>query len=341
MEKYYLTIPADILGKVIICIHGLDNKPAKELLTTWWRRSIKEGLVGSGKFIFNPKIKMVYWADILYDKPLDENIKDPANPYYIEEPYTERPSDFKPENHEVRKKILSFIEKHVDKIFLNEDNSINYEFIPDFIIHKYFKDLEIYYGDKHAKQNDDSKSLKHLIRKRLSEVLNQHKGDDILLIAHSMGTIVAYDVLELKLSETEINTFVTMGSPLAIPVIISKIAVEYKMKFGEKFTAKTPHTIKKKWLNFSDLQDKVAMNYNLADDYAENSNGIKPIDFIVSNDYYANGKFNPHKSFGYLRTREFSEMLFEFLMDGRGKLTVWFLNKINDLAGRYFNNRKN
>ena len=35
-------------------------------------------------------------------------------------------------------------------------------------------------------------------------------------------------------------------------------------------------------------------------------------DFVVNNDYQIDNKFNPHKSFGYLRTPEFSEVLQKF-----------------------------
>ena len=30
---------------------------------------------------------MVYWADILNDKPLNSLITDPENPYFLDEPY--------------------------------------------------------------------------------------------------------------------------------------------------------------------------------------------------------------------------------------------------------------
>jgi hypothetical protein len=318
------------MGKVIICIHGLGNKPSKELLTKWWQLSIREGLLGIGKYVFNPQIEMVYWADLLYEKPLDENITDPDDPFYLNDKFTKSPKEVVQKEQETRKKVLGFIEKQIDKLFLNEDSTINYGFISDFIIRKYFKDLGIYYDKKNG-IDDKNICARDVIRERLSAILNKHKDDEIFLIAHSMGTIVAYDVLALELTETKINTFITIGSPLGIPIVVSKIAAEYKKKFGKDFIPATPENIINNWFNFSDLRDKVAMNYNLADDYKENILGIKVKDFVVVNDYIINGEANPHKAYGYLRTSEFSNILFEFLISGRNKISVSYLDLMNRL----------
>jgi hypothetical protein len=319
------------MGKIIICIHGLGNKPSKELLAKWWRLSIREGLIGIGKYIFNPKIEMVYWADLLYEKPLDENITDPDDPFYLNDKFTKSPSEIVIAKQDSRKKVLDFIEKQLDKLFLNEDSTINYGFISDFIIRKYFKDLGIYY-DKKTGINGNNICVRDVIREKLSTLLNKYKNEEIFLIAHSMGTIVAYDVLSLQLTDAKINTLITIGSPLGIPIVISKIAAEYKEKFGREFIPSTPENIIKNWYNFSDLRDKVAMNYNLADDYKGNNIGVKVTDFLVTNDYIINGEPNPHKIYGYLRTPGFSKILFEFLVSNRRKITVLIWNLMNKLV---------
>jgi hypothetical protein len=321
------------LAKVIICIHSLGNKPARELLTKWWELSIYEGLRRIEKYIFKPKLEMIYWADILYDKPLDENITDSKNPFYLDDQYVPSLKNYIPQNHENRKKVLNFIERQIDKLFLNKDLSINYSFISDFIIHKYFKDLEIYYSVKNKNNNQDVQNVCDLIRKKIIDVLETYKNDEIFLIAHSMGTIVSYDVLTLRLTNSKIDTFVTIGSPLGIPIVMSKIADEYKNKFGKVDKLTAPLGVTRHWYNFSDLEDKVAMNYNLADDFEANEKGIKAIDFIVDNNYVLNGEKNPHKAYGYLRAPEFSKVLFEFLMQDRMKITIWFLNLLNKLYG--------
>ena len=57
------------MSKVIIAIHGLGNKPPYRLLQQWGKMSIQEGLQDRGLTIELPKFELVYWADLLYDKP--------------------------------------------------------------------------------------------------------------------------------------------------------------------------------------------------------------------------------------------------------------------------------
>ena len=74
------------------------------------------------------------------------------------------------------------------------------------------------------------------------------------------------------------------------------------------------------WYNFSDLEDKIALIYNLTNNYDANMRGVKVRNFVVDNDYSINGKSNPHKSFGYLRTPELSQVVQDFLETRRDRL---------------------
>jgi len=313
------------VSKIIIGIHGLGNKPSKKTLEEWWIKSILEGLEGIDRNKFKFNFELIYWADVLFEKPLDETIIDREDPYYLEEKYNPAPVNFNPKHHRIREKILGFLEKQMDKIFLNDDLSINYSFISDIIIHKYFRELEIYYTEECYDSENIKCAARDIIRKRALEVIKKYKKQEIMLIAHSMGSIVAYDVLTFILPEIKIDTFVTMGSPLGLPIIMSKIASEQNMKLHMKEKLKTPPGVKRNWYNFSDLEDKVAMNYNLGDDYNENASGVKATDIIVNNDYEINGERNPHKSYGYLRTPEFSEVLYDFLIRKKINPIKWLL----------------
>ncbi len=75
-----------------------------------------------------------------------------------------------------------------------------------------------------------------------------------------------------------------------------------------------PQGVYGNWLNFPDVPDKLTLNYKLPQKYKFNKHAIKPGDFAITNDYFSDaGKHNPHKSFGYLRTKEFSCMLNNFI----------------------------
>ena len=92
------------VSKIIIGIHGLGNKPSKEILTDWWLKSIFEGLEGINKNNFKVNFEMIYWASILNDKPLDESITDKNDPYFVNERYTKAPDNFVPNPHPFAKK---------------------------------------------------------------------------------------------------------------------------------------------------------------------------------------------------------------------------------------------
>lgn len=302
------------MANVIIGIHGLGNKPPKRILQKWWELSMMEGL---NTYKYNPvlpKFELVYWADILYDTPLSNTEKDVNSANYLFEKYVEASNYFLDENHETRKKIVDYLSQQLNQVFLNEDLSLNYSYIADTIVHRYFKDLETYYNENIYKENDQINKAKDLIRERLLCVLDKYKNDSVMLISHSMGSIVAFDVLKFHTPQVNVDSFITLGSPLGLPIVLSKIAAEQKELHivGNQMT--TPPGVLKSWHNFADILDKVAFNFKLADDFSENQNNIMPVDFLVVNNYEIEGERNPHKSFGYLRTPEFSKVLHEFII---------------------------
>jgi hypothetical protein len=303
------------MGKVIIAIHGLGNKPPKEQLETWGRMAIEEGLKNMDIKLKLPKFELVYWADILYDKPQTIYEKDKESPYYLDEPYTLQPRHFKIESHNLRHKFVDYLRTLINKIFLKENYELRYAFVSQKLLHNYFNELEIYFTKKCDKTVSINCEEKKAIINRLANVLRKYKNDEILLIAHSMGTIIAFDVLSFIAEETGIHTFVTMGSPLGLPFVISRIARKSRKKNHGHLKLQTPESVYRHWYNFSDIQDKIALDYKLAEDFKANSKEVKVIDKLVINTYVMNGVANPHKSFGYLRTPEFIRTLSDFIKD--------------------------
>lgn len=289
-------------------------------------------LNGHGRKI--PEFEMVYWADVIYRTPQSESETDKNSPLYIDEKYVKAPDDFYPENHATRKKIVSYLGKQMNRIFLNEDLTLNYSFISDALLKKYFRDLEIYYRENCILETGQTVPANEIIRERLALKLEEHRKDEIMLVSHSMGSIIAFDVLTFLTPHIKINTFVTMGSPLGFPLVISRIADEQKKSTVPVKHLSTPPPVKNGWYNYSDILDKVAFNYRLSATFTANSFGVKPVDSLVINNYVSDGVPNPHKSFGYLRTPEFSKLLAEFALSG--KLT--FGQKIARRTGRIIKN---
>ncbi|MEE4311225.1 MAG: hypothetical protein V2J62_05095 [candidate division KSB1 bacterium] len=319
------------MSKIIIGIHGLGNKPPKRVLKKWWKKAIREGfdnIERPRKFF---KFKLVYWAHYLHPEPLDPAITDKKDPLYVEYPYLPGDNERRKKPSRLRRKILDYLEKQMDKIFLNDDYTINFSAISDMIIHRYFKDLEIYFSSAPYDATKPDVLVKDVIRNELIRILRKYRRKEILLIGHSMGSIIAYDVLNSTNTRVKVNTFVTIGSPLGLPVVISKIVPGKSVVPGQETEVRAPENVYNKWYNLSDLEDRVAIDYNLAGDYAPNSHNVMVEDSIVVNDYEREGNKNPHKSYGYLRTPELAEVLDAFLDHGRSKFHIRILKFINRL----------
>jgi hypothetical protein len=319
------------MSKIIIGIHGLGNKPPFHILQKWWKMSIVDGLGAINHPFPLQNLKLVYWSNFIYPKPLDVNEIDTEHPLFLEDPYSPEGKIERAKPEPLQKRIRDYLEKQMDKLLLNKDLTINFSSISDFIIHHFFHDLEIYYSYNLPDENRSNYLAREAIRENLAEILRRHKNDEILLIAHSMGSIVAYDVLTRIVPDINIDTFVTCGSPLGIPVIMHKIRSEQEY-IDQPLSV--PENITRRWYNLSDLGDRVAINYNLADDYHKNSKGISIIDKQVHNTYQYGNKKNPHNAYGYLRTPEMSEIIHTFLCRGRSALAVWLTEQIYRLFYR-------
>jgi hypothetical protein len=319
------------MSKIILGIHGLGNKPPKRLLERWWKDSLKEGL----RAINHPRrffrFKLVYWADFLYPEPFDPAVKDKKNPLYLSNPYIPARTVQKKRPAKLRKKVLDYIRRQLDKIMINEDLSINYTAVTDLIIRRYFRDLDIYYAKQCLDREQCTRPAKEVIREELARMLRKYRRRDILLIGHSMGSIIAYDVLSHSVPDVHIHTLVTMGSPLGLPPVMVKILAEQRKKPKKHLRVRTPENIVKAWHNFSDLKDRVATDYSLSEDYAANSRHVRAIDTIVYNNYEYKGAPNPHNVYGYLQTPELAHVIDAFLSAGRPKALIWLSAHVNQV----------
>jgi hypothetical protein len=319
------------MSAVIIGIHGLGNKPPYKTMAQWWIKSIREGFYVYGYPVYSFNFDLAFWADIVYPVLLDPEMTNKKDPTFDTEPYI-RALNYEPkEPNSVKRKMLDFLEKKMDKAFEDARLSYRLETLTSVFIHNFFKELDIYFSEKMI----HNKNANELIKDRLIRILRKHQGDRILLIAHSMGSIVAYDVLRQLSGELKIDTFVTMGSPLGLPFIKNKFVHSSQEELDQDPVVKAPDAIQTNWFNLSDLDDKVAVNYNLADDYIANSRGIGVTDLVVSNNYEIGGQKNHHKVFGYLRTPEMADILYEFVSQDRSRIQKG-IDRVLYHGGKFF-----
>jgi hypothetical protein len=138
-------------------------------------------------------------------------------------------------------------------------------------------------------------------------------GRPILLIAHSMGSVIAYEALwQLSREDNvalQIDLFLTMGSPLGQRYIQKRIK-------GNKETGarRYPDNLRG-WINLSSVGDLTAIDPVLRDDFGEMTEfGL--VDAIDDREIYnwfrLNGVLNTHSEYGYLANGETARIIVDW-----------------------------
>ena len=132
----------------------------------------------------------------------------------------------------------------------------------------------------------------------------------ILLIAHSMGSVIAYEALwQMSRANREalrIDLFLTMGSPLGQRYIQKRLK-----GFDESGTRRYPDNIRR-WTNLSSVGDLTAIDPLLRDDFGAMIE-LGLVDTIDDREVYNwfrfNGRLNTHSEYGYLVNPETARII--------------------------------
>lgn len=126
-------------------------------------------------------------------------------------------------------------------------------------------------------------------------------GRPVLLIAHSMGSVIAWDALwELSRDanyDGHIDLFMTLGSPLGQRYIQRRL-LGASLEGAERYPDVIRH-----WLNTAAVGELTALDRTLADDFADmrRLNRVQSLEDIeVFNWFRINGVLNVHAEYGYL-----------------------------------------
>lgn len=283
------------MSYVIVGIHGLANKPPAKVLEKWWRQALLEGLsrnCGNTEQII--EFTMVYWAGHFHDP-----LQDPSK---MDEPYikTEGAGPLKTYKDGWRDDVVAGVLGIGGSALDAAKRYLGISEVADRVLQAKLNDLSDYYTNRKVREK---------LRGWLETKLKALKGKRVMVIAHSMGSIIAYDVLRMigrKDPNYRLDHFVTIGSPLGLPHVKDRI-------YQENNLVRTP-TVVRKWTNFAERRDPVAIDVHLANDYRPNDHGVQVKDDLIINGYVGKGgKPNYHKSYGYLRAPEMSQAIRTFI----------------------------
>lgn len=118
--------------------------------------------------------------------------------------------------------------------------------------------------------DSDGATLDHRIRARMLRLLDD---DGAVVVAHSLGTVVALEALHL--SSTPVPLFVTLGSPISMRTVVWPRLIPRPPSIPESVD---------RWLNFWDRDDVIAVRPILETDIRPNGRGVSVASSRVDSD---------------------------------------------------------
>lgn len=161
------------------------------------------------------------------------------------------------------------------------------------------------------------------IRDRLQQPLKKAliAGDDICLVSHSMGCMVAYDVLwkfsrmseyrRIQDTNNQVSKWLTLGNPLGEPGVRDNL-----YDADEPDDGIYPKNIIKNWVNLSAQDDFICHDPTVRDDFkVMRKKGY--VDDIVDRkiyNFWCGAKAtNPHKIYGYLDNPKVAQEILDWM----------------------------
>ncbi len=316
----------------IVFIHGLASKPPEADTHRLWKKAFIENIRIDSKSIAKeledkPEIfKSAYWANAIPD-----HIEDTTN--YVSGLNTAVNKVInvrRREKNQMHIKSGGWMAANTKKFGLSIVNALGSALtIKDNVIEEYMREVRLYRNDQYIAEQ---------IRQPLEDILTKawDKKHKVVLISHSMGTFIAYDVLwkfsrrseekYTKYRDKLVDYFITMGSPLGDDKLRDFMLIERWKDAPEAKTEEDRQRLYplniKQWHNYSAYGDVVCHDSTLEDDFfkgmkehVRNYRKGQLMDYTkLYNPFItAEDKKNPHKSYGYLIQPKLSQKFKEFM----------------------------
>jgi hypothetical protein len=242
-------------------VHGLANKPAPADLRRIWLEALRAPVDGDDGFDLGAAgvgDSFVYWADLFYDAPLPatdyESISDEVAAS-TQGALTSAPADAW--TAAMCKHFPAAGEAYLDPPATPDVP--NYERIPlpgfvkEAIMAEFVREAHAYLFNANG--------IRDTIRKRVIQDLKRcPDGTRCVLVGHSQGTFMAYDVMTGVPECPPIDGFMTIGSPLGIDEIQDRLVWSRADGF--------PSILRGDWVNVFDPYDLVSrLDPRLANDF--------------------------------------------------------------------------
>jgi len=292
--------------KTVIYIHGIGNKPIASVLKCQWDQALFGERLGD-------RSRMAYWVNRRrYPVPLPETCEDgdkvtesaaalsvrtmataaPLEPDALLDNQVRAITDDAGQQAVLRRigrKMLERSHASANAAIRAQDIRAKVIPLPPWIRDRIAGQLtSIFLADVHdfLYEKDLRAQMERTLLDRMAA-----GGGPFVVVAHSQGTMIVYDVLRrLSRAQFQVPLFVTIGSPLGL----TEVQDELRRWSGAAGKLPFPPCIDK-WVNVADRLDPVAVENDISGDFTgaiENHSGLG-----VNRD----GPFHPHSATGYLR----------------------------------------
>jgi hypothetical protein len=212
----------------IVFSHGLDNKPEQDYLCKLWKRKLAHD-DGLDIDACGVESTLNYWADVLYASP-DTNLA--AYESAASDLAIEGAADLRNMPHKDDERIRQLARKlDVDPDTVEENQptaaevaAVREELVPvpawlrKRIMARFVRDAHHYFFNQEVTPRPNERFfVRDELRARFMNTLRAgaNKGP-LVVVCHSMGTIIAYDCLRHEPDCPRIDGLMTIGSPLGI-----------------------------------------------------------------------------------------------------------------------------
>jgi hypothetical protein len=309
-------------------IHGIANKPPAEDLLRLWNQATANAAEPLPLGDLGVSSAMVYWADLLYDKP-DENLSayegvlentaeavDGGGEAAVPQPRTPEEAAFL---EGLRAKMTTLPEAELEAaepppVPPEPRGALERVPLPWFIKKRflavYLRDVHHYLFDvEFAPPGKTPVRIQHTIRKRFVDALCAPAvSRPHVVVSHSLGTVIAYDCLKRVGNCPTIDGLITLGSPLGLDEIQDRLQPGWSRADGFP-----QEKVGRGWTNLFDRLDPVCgVDPVLANDFRRGGADV------VEDAAVLNGGAWRHSATKYLRQPAFCSALRGLLTERLG-----------------------
>ena len=307
--------------KRLFLVHGRNFKPGKSELEALWLEALRHGVQRDFGEEAGERLDTIRKEFVYYGELSNDFLKERGKEYNEEQDLADRRATLdrlksiasdafldKRTYHRNSSMFRGFREFFLDALSTPAD----FFGVADNAAGMLAPDMAHYWNEETEFGSEVRASLTWPLRKALVD------GDDVMLIGHSLGTLVAYDVLwkfsymseHKEVRECALTHFVSLGSPLGNPT------VQDRLKGGKLKGSRRYPTNILRWSNVAAEDDYICHDETIEDDFRAMGSALVE-DHRIYNLSIKGGSAHQHHGAGYLIHPVVASLVVDWLDEGK------------------------